>query len=130
MAIFIPIAVATAALAPLIIEVAYVRGAFDERAAVLTRAALVGFAPLLLLAMASAVLTGAHNARERGMFLMAMGFLEAILNAVLNVVLGLTIGVAGIALSTSLTLAIVQVVKVWRLRIARGELPVGRPDPR
>jgi putative peptidoglycan lipid II flippase len=125
MAIFIPIAVATAALAPLIVEVAYVRGAFDERASVLTSAALVGFAPLLLLAMASAVLTGAHNARERGMFLMAMGFLEAILNAVLNVALGLTIGVAGIALSTSLTLAIVQVVKVWRLRSLEDNFPLG-----
>jgi putative peptidoglycan lipid II flippase len=121
--IFVPIAVATAALAPLIVQVAYVRGAFDERAASLTAAALVGFAPLLFLTMANSVLTGAHNARQRGLFLMSMGFLNAILNAVFNVGLGLMIGVAGIALSTSLTVGIVQFIKAWRL----GSLDEGFP---
>ena len=113
--IFVPLSVATAALAPLIVEVAYVRGAFDERAASLTAAALAGFAPLLVLTMANSVLTGAHNARQRGVFLMWMGFLNAFLNAVFNVGLGLWIGVAGIALSTSLTVGLVQFIKAWRL---------------
>ena len=36
--IFVPIAIATAALSPVIVEVAYGRGAFDERAAILTSA--------------------------------------------------------------------------------------------
>ena len=71
--IFVPISVATAAMAPLIVEVAYVRGAFDERAAALTAGALAGFAPLLFLTMANSVLTGAHNARQRGVFLMCDG---------------------------------------------------------
>ena len=53
--IFVPITIATAALAPVIVEVAYVRGAFDERAAILTSAALAGFAPLLFLTLANAV---------------------------------------------------------------------------
>ena len=114
-AIFVPIAVATAALAPVVVEVAYGRGAFDERASVLTAAALAGFAPLIFLTMANSVLTGAHNARQRGVFLMMMGFLDAIMNAVLNVGLGLMIGVAGIALSTSITMGVIQFIKAWRL---------------
>jgi putative peptidoglycan lipid II flippase len=124
-AIFTPLAVATAALAPVIVEVAYVRGAFDERASVLTSVALAGFAPLLVLTMANAILTGSHNARERGVFLMTMGFLDAILNALFNVGLGLTIGVAGIALSTSLTMGLVQVIKAWRLGSIESTFPLG-----
>lgn len=122
-AIFVPIAIATGALAPLIVEVAYVRGAFDEHASVLTAAALVGFAPLLFLIMANSILTGAHNARQRGVFLMSMGFLDAILNAVFNVGLGLAIGVAGVALSTSITTGVIQFIKAWRL----GSLEEGFP---
>ena len=96
--IFVPLSIATVALAPLIVEVAYVRGAFNEEAWSLTTAGLVGFAPLLFLTMANSVLTGAHNARRRGVFLMQMGILNAVLNAVFDVGLGLAIGVAGIAL--------------------------------
>jgi putative peptidoglycan lipid II flippase len=113
--IFVPLSVATAALAPLIVDVAYARGAFDERASILTAAALAGFAPLLFLTMVNSVLTGAHNARQRGLLLMSLGILNAILNAVFNVGLGLAIGVAGIALSTSLTVGLVQFIKAWRL---------------
>ncbi len=123
-AIFVPLSVATAALAPTVVEVAYVRGAFDERAAILTAGALAGFAPLLVLTMANSVLTGAHNARQRGLFLMAMGFLDAILNAVFNVALGLTIGVAGIALSTALTMGIIQFIKAWRLGSLEEAFPL------
>ncbi|MEW6224333.1 MAG: lipid II flippase MurJ [Chloroflexota bacterium] len=115
LAVFVPLSLATAAMAPLVVELAYGRGAFDQRAALLTTAALVGFAPLLVLTMIQAVLTGAHNARQRGAFLMAMGFLNAFLNAVLNVGLGLLIGIAGVALSTSLTMGVIQLVNAWRL---------------
>lgn len=124
-AIFVPLAVATSALAPVIVEVAYVRGAFGERSAILTSGALAGFAPLLVLTMANSVLTGAHNARQRGVFLMSMGFLDAILNAVFNVTLGLTIGVAGIALSTALTMGIIQFIKAWRLGSIEDAFPLG-----
>jgi len=124
-AIFVPLAMATAAMAPLIIEVAYVRGAFDERAAALTSAALVGFAPLLFLTMVSTVLTGAHNARKRGVFLMAMGFLDAFMNAVLNVGFGMWIGVAGVALSTSVTMGVIQIIKAWRLGTIEETFPLG-----
>lgn len=124
LALFVPLSVATAAMAPVIVEVAYGRGAFDARAAMLTAGALAGFAPLLVLTMANSVLTGAHNARQRGMFLMMMGFLDAGLNAVLNVGFGLLIGVAGIALSTSVTTGVVQVIKAWRLGTYEEDLPL------
>ena len=121
--VFVPLAVATAALAPLVVNVAYVRGAFEARASMLTAGALAAFAPLLFLTMANSILTGSHNARRRGTFLMSMGILNAILNAVFNVGLGLLIGVAGVALSTSLTVGLVQYIKAWRL----GELDEGFP---
>ena len=113
--IFVPLSVATMALAPLVVEVAYVRGAFNEDAWSLTTAGLAGFAPLVFLTMANSVLTGAHNARRRGMFLLSMGILNAVLNAVFDVGLGWAIGVAGVALSTSLTMGMVQFIKAWRL---------------
>ena len=124
-AIFVPLSVATAAMAPLIVDLAYVRGAFDQRAAILTSAALVGFAPLLVLTMLQAVLTGAHNARQRGMFLLSMGILNAVLNLVFNVSLGLMIGVAGVALSTSLTMGIVEFIKAWRLGTIEATFRLG-----
>ena len=123
--IFVPLAVATAALAPVIVEVAYVRGAFDERAAILTAGSLVGFAPLFVLTMIQAVLTGAHNARRRGVYLMMMGFLDVILNFVFNVSLGWAIGVAGIALSTSLTMGVIQSINAWRLGAIEKSFPLG-----
>ena len=114
-AMFVPLSVATSALAPLIVQVAYVRGAFQADSAQLTSAALAGFGPLLVLTLANSVLTGAHNARRRGVFLMAMGILNAVLNAVFDIGLGLALGVAGVALSTSLTVGFVQFLKAWRL---------------
>ncbi len=75
--------------------------------------------------MANSVLTGAHNARRRGVFLMPMGFLNAVLNAVFDVGLGLAIGVAGIALSTSLTVGFVQFIKAWRLGTLDEAFPLG-----
>ena len=70
------------------------------------------------------------------MFLMTMGFLNAILNVVFNVGFGLWIGVAGIALSTSLTMGIIQFIKTWRLGTLEDGFPLGgapcrqRPFPR
>lgn len=115
MAIFIPLSVATIALAPLIVDVAYVRGAFGEEAWQLTAACLAGFAPLLFFNMANVILSGAHNARRRGTFLMQMGISNAVLNVIFNVVLGVSLGVAGVALSTAVTVGAIQVVKAWRL---------------
>lgn len=125
MVIFVPLSIATAALAPLIIEIAYVRGAFDQQAAVWTSGALAGFAPLIVLTLVNSVLSGAHNARRRGVLLMSMGILNAILNALFNVGFGLVLGVAGIALSTSLTVGLVQFLKAWRLGQLDESFPLG-----
>ena len=116
-AIFVPLAVATMALAPLIVAVVYVRGEFGAQDASLTAVVLAGFAPLLFLNMVNSVLTGAHNARRRGMFLMWMGISNAILNALFNIGFGLAIGVAGVALSTSATVGIIQAIKARQLGV-------------
>ncbi len=123
-AIFVPLSVATAAMAPLIIELAYARGAFDAEASVLTTGALAGFAPLLFFTMISTILTGSHNAARRGFFLMSMGVLNAVLNAAFDVGFGLLFGVGGIALSTALTVGIVQFIKAWRLGSLEAAFPL------
>lgn len=114
-AIFVPLSVATAALAPILVDVAYRRGAFGDEAAFLTSGTLAGFAPLIVLTMAQSVLVGAHNARRRGWLLMTMGFANAIMNLVFNILFARTIGVAGVALSSSVTLGIVLFAMAWRL---------------
>jgi putative peptidoglycan lipid II flippase len=123
-AIFVPLSVATAAMAPLIVELAYARGAFDAEASVLTTGALAGFAPLLFFTMISTILTGSHNAARRGVFLMSMGLLNAVLNAVFDVGFGFLFGVGGIALSTALTVGIVQFLKAWRLGSLEATFPL------
>ena len=125
-AIFIPLSVATMALAPLIVGAVYVRGAFGTEDAVMTSVVLVGFGPLLFLNMANSILTGAHNARRRGMFLMWMGISNAILNALFNVGFGLAIGVAGVALSTSATVGIIQAIKARRLAAIDPGFPLAQ----
>lgn len=115
LAIFVPVSVATAALAPVLVDLAYRHGEFDANAAALTSGALAGFAPLVALTMIQAVLVGAHNARRRGVLLMTMGILNAILNLVFDVIFGIAIGVGGVALSSSMTLGIVLFAMGWRL---------------
>jgi len=115
LAAFVPVSVATAALAPLLVDVAYRRGAFGDEAAHLTSGTLAGFAPLIVLTMAQSVLVGAHNARRRGVLLMTLGFANAIMNLVFNIVFARNIGVAGVALSSSVTLGIVLFAMAARL---------------
>lgn len=116
LAIFIPLAVAAVALAPLGVDVVYGRGAFDSPAVRTTTLVVAAFAPMLVLTMVRPVFTAAHNARRRGTLLALAGILNATLNVVLNVLFGSVLGVAGIALSSSVTLAIVLVFFAWRVR--------------
>jgi putative peptidoglycan lipid II flippase len=115
-ALFTPLVVATAALAPLGVQVAYERGAFNAQATATTASVVAAFAPMILLMMLQPVLTGAHNARRRGNLIGLTAVLNAVLNVVLDVVLGLNLGVAGIALSTTITLTVVAAILVLELR--------------
>ena len=101
-AVFVPVAALTAAVAPLATSIAYERGAFGPEQVLLTAESVAGFAPLLLVLMMLTVLTGAHNARKRGTLLMVGGILNVILNLSLDVLLGSWLGVPGIALASSI----------------------------
>jgi Uncharacterized membrane protein, putative virulence factor len=114
-ALFLPVAVGAMALAPLGVQVAYKRGAFDAAAVTTTAAVVVAFAPMILLTMIQPVLSGAHNARRRGGLIGFAAVLNAVLNVVLDVVFGLTLGIAGVALSTSVTLVVVASVLAVQL---------------
>jgi putative peptidoglycan lipid II flippase len=118
LAIFVPISLGIAALAPLGVRIVFGRGAFDADAVRATSAALAGFAGLVGLTMIQGVLVGAHNAQRRAVFLMLMGFLNAILNLVFDVLFGFALGIGGIALSTTFTMAIVQLLMGWRMNRA------------
>jgi putative peptidoglycan lipid II flippase len=118
LAIFVPISVGIAALAPLGVRIVFGRGAFDDQAITATAAALAGFAGLVGLTMVQGVLVGAHNAQRRAIFLMLMGFLNAILNLIFDIIFGFALGIGGIALSTTLTMAFVLLIMGARLNRA------------
>jgi putative peptidoglycan lipid II flippase len=131
LSIFVPISFGVAALAPLLVDVVYRRGAFDARAAADTALVVAAFSPMLALTMIQPVLTGAHNARRNGVLLAVTAVSNATFNLVLNLVLGRLFGVAGVALSTSITLTMLLLFLGWRLARAesdfdrRGVLRVG-----
>ena len=116
---FVPIAVLTAAVAPVAVAVGFGRGEFTQDDVALTAQAVAGFAPIIVIQMAYPPFTGALNARRRGSVLLAGGVLNVILNVVLDVAFGLTLGAAGIALSSSLTAVIVLIF--FASRVARSE---------
>ena len=128
-ALFVPVALLTAAVAPLAVSVAYGRGAFSTDDLELTAGAVAAFAPLVLILMVSPVLTGALNARRRGQVLLLGAMLNVVLNLVLDITLGFWLGVVGVALSSSVTSAIVLGFFAWRLTISEAALrlrPIGR----
>jgi putative peptidoglycan lipid II flippase len=120
-AVFVPVAALTAALAPILVAVAYLRGAFTPEAVSATASVVAAFAPLMVVLIISPVLTGALNALRRGMVLLAGGVLNVAINTflapTLAVVLGL--GVTGIAVSASTT----PIVVTWFFarRLARSQ---------
>lgn len=124
-AMFIPVAMLTAAVAPLAVRLAYGRGAFTDEALHLTAGAVAAFAPLLLILMISPILVGAHNARRRGEVLFAGAAMNVILNFVLDIVLGISIGVVGVALSSSITSALVLAFFARRLTTSEDTFTLG-----
>jgi len=128
-AVIVPVAMLTAAVAPAAVKVAYGRGAFSVEDLILTAGAIAAFAPLLVILMISPVLTGAHNARRHGRVLLMGAILNVILNFILDVALGRLLGVIGVALSSSITSAVVVVVFAWRLSISEANFtlsPIAR----
>ena len=119
-AVFVPLSVLLMALAPLVVEVIYGRGAFDAEAAALTTGAVAGYAPLVAALMITPVLTNAHNAMQRGYVLLATGILNVTLNLTLNVLLAAWLGVAGVAASSSITAVILIFFLVSRMRELRA----------
>ena len=124
LAVFVPLSVGVAALAPLIVDVVYQRGAFNEAASVGTAQVVVGFAPMLTLVMLQPIITGAHNTRRRGTLLGVTAVLNAISNVALNLILGPVLGVAGIALSTSITIGALLAFLTYRLATSEPDFDV------
>ncbi len=124
-AVFVPVAMLTAAVAPLAVTLAYGRGAFDVEALDLTAGAVAAFAPLLLVLMISPILTGAHNARRRGRVLLMGATLNVALNVTLDVVLGISFGVIGVALASSIASTIVLVFFARRLASSESAFTLG-----
>jgi putative peptidoglycan lipid II flippase len=119
LALFVPIAVLTAAVAPIAVAVAFERGAFGPLDVDRTARVVAAYAPLIVVMMVSPVLVGALNARQRGRVLLAGGLLGVFLNITLDVALGVWLGVAGIALASSVTSTIV--LGYFARRLAREE---------
>jgi putative peptidoglycan lipid II flippase len=124
LAVFVPMAVLTAAVAPVAVAVAFQRGAFSTADVGRTAQLAAAFAPLMVILMTSPVLTGALNAQRRGRVLLAGGVFSVVLNITLDVVLGVLLGVVGIALASSVTSIIVVVFFTWRLARAEATFDV------
>jgi putative peptidoglycan lipid II flippase len=120
-AVFVPVAMLTAAVAPLAVKLAYGRGAFSDDALLATAGAVAVFAPLLVLLMVQPVLVGAHNARRHGRLLAIGASMNVVLNCILDVVLGISLGVIGVALSSSISVAVVLAFFAWRLSISEPD---------
>jgi putative peptidoglycan lipid II flippase len=114
LAIFVPLAMLTAAVAPLAVSVAYGWGAFTTEELILTAQILAGFAPLIVVLMVVPIYTGAFNARRNGMILLVGGVTNVTLNLTLDVVLGLTLGVVGLGIASSVSQTAVVVMWTWR----------------
>ena len=112
---FVPVALFAAALAPLAVQVAYGRGAFDSGAAEVTARVVAAFAPLIVVLMVSPILTDAHNARRHGGVLLATGALNVVMNFVFDVLFGAVLGVAGVALSSGVTSTLLMFFLAHRL---------------
>ena len=104
LALAMPVTFGAAALAPLIVDIAYVRGAFMADDARRTSAVVASLAPLFVLSMVQAVVIGSHNARRSGWTLFMAGVAAAVLNLGLDLLLAPVLGVVGIGLSSSLAL--------------------------
>jgi putative peptidoglycan lipid II flippase len=103
-----------------VVGVVYGRGAFDREAIRTTVTVAVAFAPMLLLTMLQPVLVAAHNARRRGMLMGITAVCNAVLNVVLDLAFGIVLGVVGIALSSSVTLAILLLFLTWKVPSSEG----------
>jgi putative peptidoglycan lipid II flippase len=124
-ALFVPVVVGAMALSPLVVQIAYERGVFDASATRTTSLVVAALAPMILLTMIQPVLTGAHNARRRGGLIALAACLNAASNVILDVVFGLAIGVAGVALSTSITIGIVLSVLAVQLNRREPDFAIG-----
>lgn len=126
LAIAVPVSVGAAALAPVIVDIAFERGAFDQAATAATALVILGMSPLFALSMVEAVLIGAHNARRAGVTLFAAGLTHAGVNLAFDLLLVGPLGVAGIAVATSL--AYLAALSLLAVVLARQE-PEFRPGP-
>ena len=112
---FIPVALLTIAVCPVAVSVAYGRGAFTAADLALTTVVAAGFAPLIVVLVASPVIRLALNARRLGRVLLFGAILNVILNTIFDVALGFWLGVVGVALSSSLATAAVGAYHARRL---------------
>lgn len=117
--LLLPAAGLMAATAHLAVRVLYQRGAFDVTAAQLTSSVVVGLSPLVLLIAYQGVLNRAFQASLRSRTLALLAIVNAVLNLVLDVVLAPLFGVAGIAVSTTLTIGAIVAVMGWLSRSER-----------
>jgi putative peptidoglycan lipid II flippase len=116
LAVFVPIAMLTVAVAPLAVSVAYGRGEFDTDDIEQTALVVAGYAPLIAMGMVTPPLVGALNARRKAWVLLAGGIINVTCNVTLDIVLGLTVGIIGIALATTITSVVIATFFSWRVR--------------
>ncbi len=118
--VLIPVTVATAVLREEVVRFVFQRGAFDDRDAAMTAAALLWYAPGLLFLMWRELLNRAFYSLQDTFTPMWTGLAAVAANVALNLLLVRPMGLAGLALASSLSAALACVLLFSALRRRAG----------
>jgi putative peptidoglycan lipid II flippase len=124
----LPAAFLLVALAAPLVDVLFLRGAFDATAAARTATAVLLLAPAVVASCATPVLTRGLHAEEEVRLPVRVAAWAVALNVVLGLSLVGPMEEAGLALATSISQVTSLGVLAWlsrRRRVARGEAPAG-----
>lgn len=120
----IPVAILAFAAGPLV-RLAFVRGELDPSFAGPIRTAFLCYLPGLLPYVAGSIFTRGHLVLKNTALIMKVCLVNFCLNVALNAVLMRSLGVAGIALSTTITVSVVMVALYLALRGRLRAFPAG-----
>jgi putative peptidoglycan lipid II flippase len=98
-----------------LVRMLYEHGAFAPEHSAVVAAVLAGFLPGVLMSLLGALIVKAHIVDGRYGLVLRLGLLSFALNAALDAVMMPTYGLVGLAVSTSVTTAVVTIVSFSRL---------------
>lgn len=122
--LLIPATVGTILFAEPIIRVLYQRGTFTPQATVITAGAMVFYALYLVPNGLRIIAQSYFYAYGRTKFCMVVGFIAVAVNITFNITLSRSIGINGLALATSLGIAVAAIILMAKLLMENRSISV------